>query len=260
MFGISTDHIPMVKSYDEAKIHYDSIKPIRGSDNLRPLGARYKKHMMITEGSNEHGHYYAAKLYSTECVRWYQDGRIQTRAGGWASMSTAAFIHAVSPMTGHLQDNTIRVNDIRMADMQNGLWFEYRDQHWVCTNPPECYIERYNRKETARLRKLPVVSQIKTYLKSMKALGAYDTPQPYPYPPLRAKDLLANLLTRNGANGANGELPMDTLANFGESVRGDLPNDYLYRVCMKAGLTTPEALYDREYVPANSPKRGVKCL
>ena len=254
MFGINTNYLPTVRSYDEAKIHYDSIKPIRGSDNLRPLGKRSKQHMMLTEGSNEHGHYYAAKLYSTECVRWYRDGRIQVRADGYSTQSTAGFIHAVSPMTGHIQDNALRVNGIRMADTYNGLWFEYRDQHWVCTNEPKCYIEKFNRTETARLRKLPVVSQIQTYLKSMKALGAYDTPNPATFGfSFKADDLLLDMLK------CNGEPPMDILARFGEGVRGLWSTEMLYRVCMKAGLTTREALYYREYVPAASSKKGVIC-
>jgi len=253
MFAISTEGVVVIYTYDEAKQHYDYIKPIRGT-NIRPLGKRSKQHMMITEGSNEHGHYFAAKLYRSECVRWYQDGRIQVRADGYATVSTACFIHAVSPMTGNLQDNAVRVNGIRMADTYNGLWFEKRDLHWVCTNEPKCYIENLNRTETARLRKLPAVPYIQTYLKSMKALGAYDTPNPASFGfSLKTDDLLMVLL------GCNGEPPMDMLARFGEGIRGQWSTEMLYRVCLTAKLTTREALYDKEYVPAASSKKGVIC-
>lgn len=254
MFGISADGLRVIHNYDLAKDHFNSIKPLRGTD-VRPIGKRSKKQMQITEGRNEHGHYYAAKFYFTECVRWYEDGRMQVRCEGWPSISTASFIHAVSPLSCNIADNCVRVSNIRMANEYNGLWFEYRDLNWVCTNMPRCYIERYNRAETTRLRKLPVVSQIQTYLKSMKALGAYANTNPAAFGlSFKSDDLLLDMLK------CDGEPPIDMLAKFGESVRGDLPNDYLYRVCMKAGLTTHEALYDREYVPAASPKRGVKCV
>ena len=254
MFAISTEGVVVIHTYDHAKQHYDYIKPIRGSNNIRPLGKRSKQHMMITEGSNEHGHYFAAKLHRSECVRWYQDGRIQVRADGYATVSTACFIHAVSPMTGHIQDNAVRVNGIRMADTYNGLWFEKRDLHWVCTNEPKCYIEKLNRTETARLRKLPDVPYIQTYLKSMKALGAYDTPNPASFGlSIGADDLLMGLLE------CNSEPPMDMLARFGEGMRGQWSTEMLYRVCLLAKLTTRDALYDREYVPAASSKKGVIC-
>lgn len=255
MYGINTNDLPVIHDYDHAKRHYDYITPIRGT-NIRPIGKRSKQHMQITEGSNEHGHYFAAKLHRSECVRWYHNGRIQVRADGYSTVSTASFIHAVSPMTCHIRDNAVRVNGIRMADTYNGLWFEKRDLHWVCTNEPKCYIEKFNRTETARLRKLPAVPYIQTYLKSMKALGAYDNPNPVGSgfgSSFKADDLLLDMLK------CNGEPPMDMLAKFGEGVRGQWSNEMLYRVCFKFGLTTRDALYDREYVPAASSKKGVIC-
>jgi hypothetical protein len=50
MFGNVTD-LPVLHSYAEAVAHYESITPIRGSKNLRPICAttngRRKKHMQI---------------------------------------------------------------------------------------------------------------------------------------------------------------------------------------------------------------------
>lgn len=254
MFGISTDGLRVIHNYDLAKGHFNSITPIRGTD-VRPIGKRSKRHMQITEGRNEHGHYYAAKLYNTECVRWYEDDRMQVRCGGWSSVSTATFIHAVAPLTCCIQDNYVRVRGIRMANNDTGLWFAKGEHGWECANMPRCYIEKFNRKETTRLRNLPAVPHIQTYLTSMKALGAYANPNPAAFGfSFKSDDLLIALLKYNG------EPPMDMLANFGEAVRGQMSSEMLYRVCLKAGLTIYEVLYDREYVPADSPKRGVKCV
>jgi hypothetical protein len=87
MFGISTDGLPRIRDYAAAKRHFDSITPIRGGNSgIRPIGKRSKNHMQIVEGNNERGPYYAAKLYDTECVRWYEtEGTIWCRldaAGG----------------------------------------------------------------------------------------------------------------------------------------------------------------------------------
>ena len=50
MFGGITD-LPQLRSFEQALEHYESIKPIRGSNNLRPICAttngRRKKHIHI---------------------------------------------------------------------------------------------------------------------------------------------------------------------------------------------------------------------
>ena len=50
MFGQITD-LPFLRNYAEALKHYEGIKPIRGSNNLRPIcdtpNGRRKKHMEI---------------------------------------------------------------------------------------------------------------------------------------------------------------------------------------------------------------------
>jgi hypothetical protein len=133
--------------------------------------------MQIVESNNERGHYYAAELYDTECVRWYENGgddMVQVRCGGWTSQSSAAFIGAVSVYATNLQNNHLWVNGHAMHDTQGGLWFEGESYKQVCLNPPKYYVAQLNPETTKHIRNLPAVKAMQAYLKHMAALGAYE--------------------------------------------------------------------------------------
>lgn len=79
--------------YERAKSHYESIKPIRGSDNLRPTGDRRKQWMTIRqEGEN-----YIYSLYKQDCVV-YTPTSIIINTGKWFTPTTAEFITAHTPI------------------------------------------------------------------------------------------------------------------------------------------------------------------
>jgi hypothetical protein len=79
--------------YERAKAHYESIKPIRGSDNLRPTGDRRKQWMTIRQD----GENYVYRLYSTDCVT-YTPTQILIDSNKWATPTTADFITTYTPI------------------------------------------------------------------------------------------------------------------------------------------------------------------
>ena len=102
MFGQITD-LPSLHSYEQARAHYESITPIRGSDDVRPLcktsNGRRKKHMRISLM-----HYVtpmgicpavACILYDTPVVIFAANGDIVLDNGGYASNTTHGFITGI---------------------------------------------------------------------------------------------------------------------------------------------------------------------
>ena len=80
--------------YQDYKNLYDAIKPIRGrAEDVRPIGKRSRDHERIEMD----GDVVACRLYNTQVVRYYPDGRIGLRCGGWSSPLTADFAHTHSP-------------------------------------------------------------------------------------------------------------------------------------------------------------------
>lgn len=106
MFGNITD-LPVLHSYAEALAHYESITPIRGSKNLRPIctthNGRRKKHMQIIKTTYPKALGWAAtpqgaidavacRLYDTDVVTFTSNGDIIIDNGGYATNSTHSFI------------------------------------------------------------------------------------------------------------------------------------------------------------------------
>ncbi len=106
MFGNITD-LPTLFSYAEALAHYESITPIRGSQNLRPIctthNGRRKKHMQIIKTTYPKALGVAAtpqgaidavacRLYDTDVITFVSNGDIIIDNGGYASNTTHSFI------------------------------------------------------------------------------------------------------------------------------------------------------------------------
>jgi hypothetical protein len=101
MFSVNVNDVPCLSSYRQAKIHHDSIKPIRGR-TLRPIGDRRKQHMTIEETQHEGVNGIACVLYNTKVVTYFEDGRIRLDSGGYCTQSTVKFMDRLIPM-GHVR-------------------------------------------------------------------------------------------------------------------------------------------------------------
>ncbi len=100
MFGGITD-LPRLRSFEQALEHYESIKPIRGSNNLRPIcdttNGRRKKHMQIIKRDNAT---VVCRLYDTDVLTFrmgksWEDGVIEYNSGGFISNTTHSFASSI---------------------------------------------------------------------------------------------------------------------------------------------------------------------
>jgi len=115
MFGHYTD-LPTIGSFDEAQLHHDSITPIRGSNNLRPIcltaNGRRKKHLCIERlGFKTGKRAIVCKLYDTAVLTFWEDGVIEYNSAGWNTNSTHKFAsHIVPSMFFGSDHNLTRVS------------------------------------------------------------------------------------------------------------------------------------------------------
>jgi len=265
-FAISTRHLPCLHDYDEAKERYNSVIPIRGkAPDIRPLGKRSAQHMRIEKNNNEHGEYYAATLYSTECVRYYADGRIQVQHGNWPSQSTAAFINRVSPFNACLSHTRLWVNGEALVGGGDSLWFDtVEDQRmgWrvgKCMNPRKYFTMHYNKATTQAIRSNPIVKHMQRYLKTMKAMGAYDNlitawgAKTYD----STREALAQIMRDRDQNPDNADL-LPVLAQIGDVMLGPVPLDTIYKAAVTSGWVTEDELYIKTEAMGNDRyRRGV---
>ena len=94
MFGQITD-MPFLRNYAEALKHYESIKPIRGSNNLRPIcdtrNGRRKKHMEIRTTQVNGMNAVTCRLYDTDVVTYLESDEVWFKTGGWSTNTTHDF-------------------------------------------------------------------------------------------------------------------------------------------------------------------------
>lgn len=246
MFAITVGDIPHIPNYETAKRLYENIKPIRGSsDDVRPLGKRRDKHKLITKGTDERGEYYAAKLYRSKLVKYYPNGTVFITHDGWSSMSTAKFIDRVAPVDhAYLFDGKVWVvsKTSAMPLPASGLLFNTTDDGRLeCTNIPKYHTLGYNKQETKRIRALPAVKALRSYLAAMKKIGAWqDAGNQYKHWFNRVSYLEKILINPTE------EPALELLAEFGDSTCGHLPlqgGEGIYAVAMRLGITTHSELY-----------------
>jgi len=99
------------RDYNHFKAKYHSTVPIRGrSEDVRPIRDRRRTHELITTKKYPCGQVsYCATLYGTDVVEYHNNGQVTLRTGGWATPTTAEFMHEQSPLTVWKQDNKLWV-------------------------------------------------------------------------------------------------------------------------------------------------------
>lgn len=90
--------IKRIVTYEEAKLRYEQIKPIRGrAGDVRPLGDRKNDSYRIAKRINPLSDItsYQCILYSTPVVEFKPDGDVEINMGGWGSNATRVFIERI---------------------------------------------------------------------------------------------------------------------------------------------------------------------
>jgi hypothetical protein len=97
------------RDYNHFKAKYHSTVPIRGrSEDVRPIRDRRRTHELITTKKYPCGQVsYCATLYGTDVVEYHNNGQVTLRTNGWATPTTAEFMHEQSPFTVWKQDNKL---------------------------------------------------------------------------------------------------------------------------------------------------------
>lgn len=121
--------------YEHYKKMFHDTKPIRGRDeDVRPIGNRRRDWERIEMD----GDVVACRLYQTQVVRYYPDGRVGVKCDGWGTPLTAEFIHIHSPWQCFKQYNKLWVQVRVGADdhkcypvpTKGELVFEHVDGCW----------------------------------------------------------------------------------------------------------------------------------
>ena len=124
-FSCNVSHLPYFRDFERASEWERNVKPIRGK-TLKPLGKRSAQHMQILRyGEGTDDERIACRLYSTDCVTYYKDGRVHLQHGNHITDSTAKFIDRIIPTGG-----VYRMNGYLMLSSgggkykigDNGLW------------------------------------------------------------------------------------------------------------------------------------------
>ena len=99
MYGNSgMKDVKRITTYEEAKLRYEQIKPIRGrAGDVRPLGDRRNDSYRIAKRINPLNDTtsYQCILYRTPVVEFKPDGDVEISMGGWGSTATRTFIERI---------------------------------------------------------------------------------------------------------------------------------------------------------------------
>ena len=158
--------IPQLSSYAQAKAHYNSVKPIRGDEEVRPIGARrFKWYRIKTKEYMEEPNMYSATLGNTNLVEYYYDGRISITTGGYRSVTNNSFLNFVLMGLG----NVVSVNGKwywKPHRSENYYYFPIHRDYWlhldeqgIPSNPVQEYKNLINRKAMNAVRKkyMPII-------------------------------------------------------------------------------------------------------
>lgn len=255
MFVIKTDSVPRIFNYSDAKRLYESVKPIRGKEHIRPIGKRSKQNMRIDKRVVDGVEVYEAVLYHTACVRWYPDGRVLVDDGGWATQSTAKFIARV---LGGV--SACKVYDFVCVCVGASMWYaipkgglmlEKVNDQYQPINPPKMYTHRYNREGTKRIRTL--AKPVLEYFKVMRAVMGEDAPTNWREERQKFREVrLADVLRRLPE-----EPSTETLAALFVWREGKLTADAVYKAALEAQIITYDLLYAKKYLPPGVIKKGM---
>ena len=160
--------LPKIYSYAQAEKLYNGTEPVRGSNNLRPLGKRRTTHMEIVKDVERDAdggvvaNYYGARLYNTDCVKFMEpqeDGVevIKVRTDTYETPTTAAFIRYVLPLGGvELKLGSIRIQGHKIPKNGELTITTTKDEGWdkaVIEGGEREYVHKINRKAANAVRK-----------------------------------------------------------------------------------------------------------
>ncbi len=184
MYGPRSSYeIPALNTYEKALAHYESIKPIRGKDWLRPIintpNGRRRKHMQIIKQRDGS---VACRLYDTNVLTYYPDGEIHFTNGGYATNSTHQFATAILGWAlvhihGHRDQTCIKCGKKSvLVEDHNPIKLRWNADvyRYDFIDPPKMYAYYLKRAPMGMRRK-----EIEPFTKYVLALAKLVDPQQY---------------------------------------------------------------------------------
>ena len=153
--------IPQLSTYAQAQAHYNFVKPIRGDEKVRPLGAsrRYKEYRIAKKEYMEDMPMYSAAITNSNLVEYYADGRISITSCGYRSPTNIAFLNFVlmglgnvASMNGKWYWKPHRSDNYYYFPIARDFWL-HLDERGIPTNPVQEYKYVINRKAMNSVRK-----------------------------------------------------------------------------------------------------------
>ena len=164
--------VPPTRRYETAKATYDRTTPIRGTDNIRPLGER---RYWDTYWVRMNGDDVQFMLYKTPVVTYHPGNTITLRTDGWNSISTRLFISQVLGLHCYSHRNTMVVEAGGEKFLLNRdtptLKLKYEDGYLKPAQArPTMYGLRVNRKaaNSVRARMKPFVEYLNGFISLRK--------------------------------------------------------------------------------------------
>ena len=167
--GYNSARIKSLPTYAQAKAHYESVVPIRGRDNVRPLGAnrRYthtqivKRMVSVETPDNPLGEWaevYACNLWGTDYITFYPNGDlvIDTNYRGVSVMNMLTYALKDVVGIGSMRGKWYLINKKRESFVlkeTEPTVFSFVDGDYVPKDPTPEIVYTLNRKEMNALRK-----------------------------------------------------------------------------------------------------------
>ena len=181
--------IKRITTYEEAKLRYEQVKPIRGrAGDVRPLGERKNDHFRIAKQVNPLSGVtsYQCILYSTPVVEFKPDGDVEIVMGGWGSVATRTFIERVLYLSCYSKNGSsvlclgnkaeVVLHPTKTTVIRR---LEVYPFTWELTSSEPVYETQLNKKKANNVRQQ--YSEFEKYLKAMVNLREEERTPKYDY-------------------------------------------------------------------------------
>lgn len=167
--GYNSARIRPISTYAQAKEHYETVVPIRGRDNVRPLGSnrRYtgtqivKNMVSIEVPDNPLGEWaevYSCRLWGSDYISFYSNGDLvmNTKYRGVSVMNMLTYALSGVVKIGSMRGKWYLINkknESFVLDETKPTVFSLVDGDYVAKDPKPEVVYTLNRKEMNALRK-----------------------------------------------------------------------------------------------------------
>ena len=167
--------IKRITTYEEAKLRYEQVKPIRGrAGDVRPLGKRSNANFRIAKRVNPLNNTtsYQCILYSTPVVEFKPDGDVEINMGGWNSTATRTFVARLLHLSCYSKNGSSVLClgnkvEVVLHTTKNTVIrrLEVYPYTWELTSSEPVYETQLNKKKANNVRQQ--YSEFEKYLKAM---------------------------------------------------------------------------------------------